>query len=461
MAQSEISGPVLRRSLRLITFGVCLCMVYVPVTASPIFTEFLREMGATAFHFGLLAGIPMSLFVMQFVGALINNRIRNRKVPFTVLLIASRLVYLIIAFSPLLFPGLHDTQRIALILALVSGGALLLNLAAPLWFAWMADLIPHSLLGRYWGNRQRWMFVTWTISYVGMAVFTYATPWPASTTYPILACISVAAGITDILLFIGVPDPGNTLVTGVSVLQVLKEPFQHAEYRTFVRWSVVKSFAMMLSGAFLQLYALDVLKMPLWQTTIAWCILGIGVALSSRMWGRIADAHGQRPVLLLVMYGKPIVSLVFLLVTPATAFPVLSTWFFFDGVLNGGLLVATDGYMLRMAPRRNRSMFIATITGLAGISGGIGAIAGGHVIQMLSGWHWNGFGREWNHYQVVFAVSFLLRLLCIPLTARIREVKSSSTLRVLLDVAGQPQRSFLRFPIGLYRRMQQNPDNNS
>ncbi len=446
----------LRRSLRLVTTGVCLCMFFVPVTASPLFTEFLRDLGATEYHFGLLTGIPMTLFVLQLLAAFINNRIRDRKRIFIAMLIAGRLLYLLIAFSPHLWPSLDGTQHVAIIIALVALASALFNIITPLWFAWMADLVPRQLLGRYWGNRQRWMYVSWAVSYVSMAIFAYAAPWPIRITFPILACVSVTAGIADILLFIGVPDPGNTEVRDVSPLKVLCEPFLHAEYRTFVRWSAAKSFSMLFAASFMQLYALEVLAMPLWQVTVSWCLLGIGTAVSSRTWGRLADAHGQRPVLLLTMCGKPIIALVFLLVTPATAFVVLSTWFFFDGILNGGLLVATDGYMLRMAPRRNRSMFIATITGLAGISGGLGAIAGGRLLAELSGWQFVCLGREWNHYQLIFGASFVLRLLCVPLTATIRETKSSRPLKVLEEVAGIPQRQFLRFPIGLYRKYQQN-----
>jgi MFS family permease len=443
----------LRRSLRLITAGVCLCMFFIPVTASPMLTEFLRNIGASPFHFGLLVGIPMCLFVLQFVAAFLNNRILNRKRAFIGLLVSARLLYLAIAFTPQLFSSVSQARQIHLIILLVSCSAALNNLATPMWFAWMADLIPSRILGRYWGTRQRWLFVSWTVSYIAMAVFSYATPWPINVTFPILAVIAVAAGLADICLFLRVPEPPNTLIRDVKPLQTLLEPFRHAEYRTFVRWSTIKAFSVMFAATFLQLYALDGLEMPLWKVTIAWCSLGVGIALSSRQWGRLTDRHGQRPVLMLVMCGKPIVVLVFLLLTPATAFPVLTVWFFLDGILNGGLLVASDGYMLRMAPQANRSMFIASVAGLAGISGGLGAIAGGAVLGWLDGWQTEFLGREWNHFQVVFAISFIMRILCIPLTARIRESKSTSPLHVLEDVAGTPQFLFLRFPIGLFRRI--------
>ena len=194
--------------------------------------------------------------------------------------------------------------------------------------------------------------------------------------------------------------------------------------------------------------------MPVWQATVAWCILGAGAAFSSRYWGHIADKHGQRPVLILTVCGKPLIVLLFLFATPATAFPLLCGWFFFDGILTAGLLMATDGYMLRMAPQRNRSMFIATIIGLAGISGGLGAILGGQFLSAFSECRPMLLGREWNHFQILFAFSFIIRIFCIPLTLAIREAKSSNTIEVLEEIGEMSALSFLKFPLGLYRRMQ-------
>ena len=82
--------------------------------------------------------------------------------------------------------------------------------------------------------------------------------------------------------------------------------------------------------------------------------------------------------------------------------------------MNAGLMVATNGYMLKMAPQRNRSMFIATITGLAGICGGLGAIAAGKFLDVFPDLTLNGLGREWSNLDVLFLLGALLRFGVIP-----------------------------------------------
>ena len=193
--------------------------------------------------------------------------------------------------------------------------------------------------------------------------------------------------------------------------------------------------------------------MPLWQTVLIWCAIGIGTSVTSPAWGRIADRHGHRPVLTVISFGKPIIVLLFAFVGPGTAFPVLFVWAFFDGMLNAGMLVATNGYMLTISPQRNRSMFVATISGLSGLAGGLAALVAGQLLDAGSSFRAQALGREWNHFQLMFFACFLMRCAVIPLAFRIREVKSTRTLQLLNEFRGILPLQSLRFPIGLYRKI--------
>ena len=125
-------------------------------------------------------------------------------------------------------------------------------------------------------------------------------------------------------------------------------------------------------------------------------------------------------------------------------------------MLNAGMSVATNGYMLKLAPRENRSMFVAAISGLAGVCGGVAALAAGWFLQWTAGFAWEGFGRTWNNYQLLFAISIVLRVACIPLGRRVREPKSLGTAKLLTELTGVWPLRILLFPVGLYRSMRRN-----
>ena len=83
MTPSAQKDPTsLRQSLLLVMVSGCLLMVFMAGTTCPLLTDYFLELGATERHFGLLTGLPMIAILFQFVGALITNRVRHRKIKF-------------------------------------------------------------------------------------------------------------------------------------------------------------------------------------------------------------------------------------------------------------------------------------------------------------------------------------------------------------------------------------------
>jgi len=436
-----------------ITVAGCLAMVYVTFVSSPVTTEFFRNLGATDLHFGLIGGIPMIMLSMQFVGAYVSGRVARRKPWFIVFLVAGRFVYLPIAFLPFCTDAERCPRVIAAIIVLMGFGAAALNFGSPFWFSWMGDLIPRRILNRYWGTKHRYMTLVWTMAFLAVAVFMfYSEGLSPRVAFSILASVGVIAGVVDVLLFIRVKEPPNHKVGPRHPLEILFEPLAHKEFRTMIRFRCAFAASMMVAAAFMQVYILKVLGLPVWLTTLMWCSVGLGGALIARTWGFIADHHGHRPVILLCACFKPAIALAFLLVTPRFAFPVLAVAFLFDSMLNAGQQIAVNGYTLKMAPRENRSMFVAAGMALAGFAGGLGAIAGGLFLRHTEGFAIDAFGRRWVNYHLVFLASVVLRALCIPLAASIREPASANTIVVANYLRGAWPLRLILYPVGLYRR---------
>jgi len=427
-------------------------MVYITGIGSPATTEFYRAMGARDIHFGLLSGIPMATVFFQFLGAVAANRVRRRKPLFMAVFIIGRLIYLPVAFLPLIFPGMSMRVYFPLLFTIVALSHGLGNFGSPLWFTWMADLIPRKILNTYWGVRQRSMYLFWTCSFLAITLFTYWIHWPIINAFALILSVAVLAGILDILLFAWVREPENLCARDLPIREVLLAPLAHTEYRTFVTYSCAYSAIIMFAAGFMQPFTLKILGMPVWLATLVWCVSGIGNALSARFWGRLADTHGHRPVLILCVLFKPWVALALFLVSPRWAPMILPGIFLVDGVWNAGLMVANNGYMMKIAPKQNRSMFMASILGLSGICGGMAAVAGGIFLRCFSDFSVDVMGRTWGNYHLLLLVDFFLRWLGIPLVRRIKEPRSTRGRQVLLEIFGHFPLRFLLFPVGLYRR---------
>lgn len=427
-------------------------MVFVGCVFSPVTTDIFRHLGATELQFGLLAGIPMATLFMQFLGAYWANRSHHRRPIFITLVIGARLLFLPIAVLPFL-TGLPPGAAVAAMIALIVIASAIQNLTTPMWLSWMSDLIPRRILSHYWGVRQRYLTLTATLTALTVTAITfYGSELPLLPLFLGLSVLGVAAGVIDIWLFRTVHEPPNVR-TDAHLLQTLLAPLRDRNYRSFVRFSVVWTAVSMLAAPFMQLYTLDVLKVPLWKTALLWCMPGIGAAMVAPLWGRVVDRFGSRPLLRVCVFLKPATVLVFLLVTPELAMPVLAVALLLDNMLNMGIEIATNGVMLKLAPRENRPMFIAAIAALSGLAGAAGAIAGGVILRHTNSVHFDLFDRTWNHYQLLFLASFLLRLPCNLLVKRIHEPDSAPSRMVLNHLMEiWPLRVFA-YPVELYRKL--------
>ncbi len=431
--------------------GGCLAMIFMVGIGSPATTEFFREIGANEFHFGLISGIPLVMLLMQFAGALALNRARRRKTVFIVCLLVFRLLYLGVAFLPAFLKDTAPGLVIPLVVLLLAVGAAAHNFAVPFWFSWMADLIPRKIMNRVWAWRQSAMHAVWTGAYLLVSLLLYVSDLPVTVIFPLLTVLAVMAGVSDILLFIGVAEPPNMVADNPGLWADLLAPLRHADYRRFVAFSCAWSFATMFAASFMLLYVLKEIGLAPWITALIWCGQGTGMALASRMWGRLADRYGNRPVLRTCVTFKPMIIIVFLLLTPQNALWLLPLALVPDGMLNAGNTLAINGYMLSIAPRVNRSMFIAAITGLSGLCGGVAAMLAGWLLTAASGWRSSGWYGNWNAYHLVFLVSLALRLACQLLVVRIREPGAGHSRQLLGAMMDEWPMWIIRFPVGLFR----------
>lgn len=452
MERTSRTDRSVRRSLTLATVAGCLGMLYLASIGSPVTAQFFRSLGADEFHFGLLGGIPTIMLSMQFVGALIVNRLHRRKHVFIVLLIVTRALRLPIAFVPLLWPDLPRSVTLGLIIVLMATSKLLVNMIAPAFLSWMGDLIPRAILSTYWGTRQRWRRLCWCIAFLALSAWVYSATAPIAVVFAVITSVGVTLGIIDALLLIGVREPPNVVVRQTGVLDQLLAPLRHCEFRFFLGFRCAWAVSMMLAGAFMQLYLLQELGLHVWQTTLIWSVTGLGHFFASRMWGQLCDRYGSKPVLTFCTSFKSLIILAVLVSTPRTALFILPPAFLIDQMFNSGNIIAVNGYLLKTAPRKNRAMFVAMITALTGICMGLAAIGGGAFLRSISGFSVTWLGRDWSNFHVLFAISMCLRIGCAFLTRFMTEPKSASPMAVVNHLLNVWPVRILTFPVGLYRR---------
>ena len=176
---------------------------------------------------------------------------------------AHRFLWVVIGGLPWLLPASWQWPGL-LVLMFVS--TVLANIASPAWMAWMADVIPARLRGRFNARRiQAGQAVGLVLSLLAGLVL----DWPDEAERAVLRnlisgmfALAGLCGMMDILLFLRVPDPKPVHHhPTLSLRELVRQPLRNPAFRIFLGYSATMTFATGFVGQFLWLYVFDAVGM--------------------------------------------------------------------------------------------------------------------------------------------------------------------------------------------------------
>ncbi len=450
------SLPAARRA---IVFAGCLAAAYTQLTTSPSTIEFARTMGANEFHIGILGALPTLMLFGQFLAAVLVNHLTYRRWVWFAAAMFHRLLLIPIALGPWIFPEISAKFWVWALLGATAVNQALLHFSSPLWLSWMGDYLPHDGLSRYWGIRQNWMQWTSAGSLAFAAVLLSYGRLTSQADFTIQILLGSVLGVADLLFFFWVEEPPVTRAKSPRWRDVFAEPFRRKEFRRYIGFSCFWHFAAMAGAPFISLYLLHDIGMSLFQVLMLWSCSWVGGALCSHHMGHWADRFGSRPVLILCISGKSVNMIALLLVPaqPNLAFAILVPVFMLDQMLNSGILIANNGFMIKNSPSENRTMYIAACQALAGLVGGVTSILGGALLAGMADVQWTVLGKTWGHFHVMFAASVVLRWISVLLVHRLREPNSQSAQHIIDELLNSPLGRFLASPAGAFLAIRGEP----
>ena len=142
--------------------GAC-ANVFTVLTSGAFLTGLALMLGADDFALGLLGAIPFLAQVAQLLAAYLVDRTGYRKLICLWCSVAGRQIWWIVLPVVLLaFPW-----RLGALILVVAFSSLALMIATPAWMAWMADLVPDRIRGRYFGYRSAAVAITTLAATIG------------------------------------------------------------------------------------------------------------------------------------------------------------------------------------------------------------------------------------------------------------------------------------------------------
>ncbi len=440
-----------RRALQKVTLGWMFGGVWAITVAGAPFTKFASALGATQWHFGILAAMPFIATLLSLPASLYIDSSGRRKSIFLIALLTQRFIWFGIATLPLLWYR-SDSRYGAIIglysfLAMMAVSHICQAIGGPAWVSWMADLVPDRIRGRYFARRRQLSFFTQIpAAYFAGVVLDWLVPSGniSATLYwcAVLFICSTIFGVMDIAVFFFVPHVKPRRPSGASVWITLLRPLRDKHFIWFCCYIAMLVMAVAPMGQFATLYLVQELRLESRDVQLMLLVAPmLGQYFISPTWGRMADRIGRKPMLALSALGLV---------------PVGLGWSLMNfGWIWLGYVLAVAGAMLWIAVEIANFNLVLELSGsddtktsgrgsgytsinsvVLAVAGAVGGLGAGWLMTGLRDVHFTlGFTslkRPFGNYEILFAASALVRLLATAIfLPRLHEPKARSTREAL------------------------------
>jgi MFS family permease len=401
---------IMRRHILTGTMGT----LYGVLTTGMFLVAFGNAIGVSIEQWGILTAVCSFAIALQMVSAYWGSRVGYRRLIWYCLEFTSRLLRgtgLILALA--LF--LHGDFRLAslVMIGFLSVGSFFAAAAAPVWYSWLADIIPEKIHGSFMGRRDMWISLGAVAVVVPCSYFLDSTPKDFRVTaLAAVFCVGLALGIVDMIMHRGIPEPRvSRKIVGTFREQVLA-PLTNPDYQFWLFFTATWNFAMFLGGALATVYFLDNLGIRnnfLGGALALIVVPYVGVLLTSRWSGLLIDRVGVKRVLIASHFCWAILPLFWIVATPATALFWLTVSSAVGGAGSSAAVNATNKYILRAPSRSRRAMYLAVTSCLGNLAGGLASLIAGYFLAALGDRHWIVLGKDCVPFDLLFLISLVLR----------------------------------------------------
>ncbi|MBI5833419.1 MAG: MFS transporter [Armatimonadetes bacterium] len=448
-----------RHALRYIVVAWVFGAAFFAITTGPAFASFLKQyLQVDDLRYGLImaAGPAASLF--WFLGSYVVERSGRSKPLFMWFVTGHRLLWLVLAATPLLLRYVGREQAIWLVVASIFVSAAAASFGGVGWWVWMSTIVPRAIAGRYFGHRTRLGLLSMltTMVIVSLLVDRFHG---RGFVYASVFTVAALCGAADILLFIPVREaPRKAPPKRPSLVEILIIPWREPSFRLVSAYLAVSVVSYSITGAFMFPFCFAPigehgLGLTVVQTTAMVVVLPqLVTAWCSPVWGRVIDRYGTKSALRagsLAAITLPVWWMLLHRAGPGYADRIwllpLSTAF--AGLTVPGIDQALAYMQLREFPVERRTAYTAAFQVVVGMSAVAGTTMGGAMAKLFQA---NMARLPWqpawlSHYHLVFGVSLVIRLAAfvflfarLPLPGRVGAVEVFRTVLVELFTRRRP-----------------------
>lgn len=405
-------------------------------------TGFALYLGASRLQIGILAAIPAFANLSQLGGAYFLEQTGKAKGLCVSMAWVSRLFWLPILLVPFVFRGASGETQTWWIIGFLAANAITGSIGGVAWLAWIKRLVPRERRLHLFSRRHLFnTALAFTMSIAGALVLDACNHFlPGSVGgFLVVFAGAMACGLVGVWILGWIPEEEVIGHEPQPFLASLAQPLKEQNFRRLVVFYSVWHLSTNLAAPFFAVYMLQKMQMPFWAVTLLATLSSVAGLAMNRFWTRLKEKFGIRPVVLLATLGDAFMPLCWLFVGPESYWLLLPIHLF--GVFSAPLAMGPNNLVLKLAPDRNSSPYLAVFNAMTGPVTAIGAILGGYLAGSLAGmWHVGPVSL--TGLQLLFVISGVGRLASLGLLYLVKEPQAEPVVHVfrVLQRAGSFRR---------------------
>ena len=415
------NGLSSRKRLFYVTLEGAFANVFIVLTGGAFLTGLALYLGANDLEIGLLGAIPFLAQTAQLLSAYLVDRTGRRKSTTIWFMVVGRQVWWIVIPLLLLLTG---SWQLPAFLAIFVFSSLALMIATPSWLAWMADIVPPKIRGRFFGQRNSAVAITTVASTIlgGILLDRFRNIHREDIGFAILIGAACLFAMAAVLLMDRIPDRPSSSGRGTLTRAHFLEPLRDPGFRRLLQIFALWNLAIGTAAPFFAAHMLSNLRMSFTMIALYSSLHSIVAISFNRPWGSLIDRFGSRPVIVMCASSISFIPLIWWIPRQDLLW-ILAFEGIYSGFLWAGFNLAAFNVPIANSPKRNRTIYLAIFSVVTGIAFFAASLMGGWLAERWSDIHWQLGPQTVVNYHLLFAISSGLRLLSALLFLSFHEPK--------------------------------------
>ena len=360
----------LKKAMRISVIEGIYAQLYATLTAigSNFITKAAVVLNASPIHFSLLSGIAQLCQLFQLYAVVHNRKVTSRKKPCVWFAFWGRLLSALLGFC---FVIINPTLAFFAFFTILLISASLLTISSNMWTAWMSDLIPKSMRGRFFSQRmQIHMICGFLIGYIFSFFIDLFEAIPGTWRYNLIESLNLDFVFKPSNLPIGLSFVfiiGTALgLYGLRLLQKqperqifpinqstdfsIFEPLKNKDFRRLLTFGMWWMFAVGVGAPFWGPFMISTLNMSLVEMQIYSMLQAVGMLISFRFWGKFIDKFGNKTAMKICVFLGTLNPLVWVFFTENN-YSLIWVEGVTSGIMWSGANLIAFNFVLAISPR--------------------------------------------------------------------------------------------------------------